>query len=310
MLIRDPDQPVSQASVPSLWRTLERVQVSLGVDNALFAELMRLTENEWLRLKGSGREPVVRSVMALAQELRVSFEALMEDRVDYSTMALQFHGHEGCLPERYLCGAFGRMRIAQDYLDRVEKHLGWRKRAHLLRHLQLTEQALSDPETPINLNLTTDIIQWVLAEDGDDGTLLRMGSGLLEAQRQGPIGLALAPSQNLRELYEGFFGGVLERFWEKNYLWRLHSLTATEARIRGVPNPDMLQMIGERCAKNYATCLLRKGIVSAIPTLLGYAPNEVTKTACVALGDDYCEFSVDLSSSIRASRGLASVRTQ
>lgn len=310
MSIQDPSQLLRINLTPAqkLWLTLGKIQTSLNIDGVEMAMILRLTHSDFQKLRNQKKEPNVRSAMALCEHLNVGFERLMTGDIDYPALYQQYHGNKSYIPERYLVGAQGKRRIAADYLTRIEKLLGWQRRIQLMRHLQVNETFFSNPDDNINLNLTTDILQWVLSEYRNEGLLSEMGSGIVQAQCHGPIGKALGKTRNLQELYEMLTSEILGKYWEKNYLWHVHSITSENIIVRGHPNPEILGVVPDAVIKNYSTCVLRKGIMGAIPTFLGYPAQQAQKTKCVAKGDPFCEFHLDLNHLNRHHRWLRAVQ--
>lgn len=282
------------SSLPVLWNTLQRIQLSLSISDSKMAEMLLLTSKDFLRMRAEGREPVVRSAMHLCERLNISFDRLIEGKLDFAALTKHYFGESSYVPERYLSGAFGKRRIAIDYISRVESALGWKNRVQLMRHLQLTEDFCASPDEQVNLELTSEILNWVSSEFSDETLIKDMGVGVIANQVKGPIGIALSSTRNLKELYEMLIGEVLGRYWEKNYLWNVHSVNSNTICVRGIPNPEVFGFVSESSVKNYTMCILRTGIMGAIPMFLGYGATTARKTACVAKGDSFCEFELDV----------------
>ena len=87
--------------LPPLWKTVDKIQDTLGINNFLMASLMCLKEKEFERFKKFNKDPSVTSAFSLCDSLNIGFESLMEGEIDYKAVFNQYFGNKSYLPEKY-----------------------------------------------------------------------------------------------------------------------------------------------------------------------------------------------------------------
>jgi hypothetical protein len=278
---------------PHFWDILLRIQVSLGINSKKFSSLMQLPEKDFLKMKGYRLDPPIRNTLFLAEALNLSFDHLITGKIDYTTLTQQFLGHKDYLPEKYCLAAYGKRRIALGLLNYIETHHGWTKRAQLLRHFQISEAAFSNPEAPINLRFSIDAVEWMFQYFRSYSVLETMGQKMVTGMSHQPFRDELKPTRNLAEFFEALFGGILEKHVEKNFLWKIQTLNGQSLRVRGYPNPEVAEASGTECVQSFSGLVVRKGMLSALPTYLNYSPAPVK---IIRQFDDrpYCELELEL----------------
>ena len=179
------------------WNTLDRIQATLGLDAAEFADCFALTEREFTRLRQAGRSPKVTAAFECTRRLNIAFDALLSGNIDYVALSRQFHGDRLCLPERYAQGAQSRMRTAITFLDFVERRYDWRKRSAILRRLQVNEGVFADPDQLISVRFAADLCRSLYRFDKNREELIKMGQHSAVTYSQSPFAIEMRRSRNL-----------------------------------------------------------------------------------------------------------------
>ena len=280
-----------QLSPRRLWNSLHRIQNVLGIEGDAMAEMMSLTEVDFLKLKSTGEEPRVTSTMDLTKSLNIGFDALMCGDIDYKTLAKQYFGKLDAIPEKYSVGAFSRRRLAITLLDYVESRFGLERRALMLRRFQMNEAMLSNPDAEINMCFGTDVIDLMYNIHKDEALITEMGEFSVVSNRDSAIADYLSTARSIAEVYE-MVGEANSKFFERNYRWKIKSLTQDGCIMSGQPSEELKGLFSERYRINPVACLLRKGYFISYPIYAGFRPSIVTKTACVCDGDPECLYEI------------------
>lgn len=286
-------------SWPDFWVVLNRIQGTLRLKDAHMAELMRMTEKEFRRLKNRRIEPRVPAGMALAHALNIGFDSLILNNIDYVALERHFYGESSYIPEKYTVAAQSHRRTVINLLNFIEMRRGWEMRQQTLRRFQLSESMFAEPDALINLRLPVDISEWLYKQFPNERFFYDMGKNSFETHSRSVVGEELRSSRNLRELFEMMFAGVAEKYIERNLKWVLTTKHYPIYTIEGTPSEELRSALGDQIYRSHATCLVRKGFISSIACYLGHPAQTVTKTACLAHGDSSCKFSVDLSEALK-----------
>lgn len=254
---------------------------------------MQLSEKEFIKLRTYRIDPPIRNTLLLAEALNLCLDHLLTGKIDYTAMTQQFLGLKDYLPEQYCIAAYGKRRIALGLLNYIESQFGWTKRVQLLRHFQISEAAFSNLDAPINLRFSIDTIEWMYQHFRSEAVLNTMGQKLMTGITHQPFREDLKSTRNLAEFFDAVFGGTLEKHIEKNFIWKIQTMNGQILRVRGFPNPEVAEATGLNCVQSYPGLIVRKGILSALPTYLNYSP---APAKIVRNFDDhsYCELELEL----------------
>ena len=276
-----------QLSPLHFWNALHQIQHVLGIETGSIAEMMSLTESDFLKMKTSGEEPKVTSTMGLTRSLNIGFDTLMCGDIDYKALARQYYGKVDALPEKYAIGAFSRRRLAITVLDFVESRFGLARRALLLRRFQMNEAMLSNPDAEINLCLGGDMIDFLFKVHQDEEMISEIGEYSIVSNQDSPVAKHFSGATSPSEVYEMAVDAT-SQYFEKNYQWRLKSMKRHGCVIAGKPNPELEGLFEKKYRMNPVACILRKGYFMSFPTYAGFQPSFAFKTACVCAGDPEC----------------------
>jgi predicted hydrocarbon binding protein len=273
-----------------LWKTIDRVETTLGLNQGQIAEYLGLTIKDYHRSRMAKKKLSVSAAMELSQRLNISFEALITGDLDYRCLAKNYFSSVSALPEHYQSNAWSRRRTVIGILDAIETLCGWQRRALVMRRFQVNESMFSDPNAPINLNLSLDIANHFYRLGNDTNTLTRFGAHSVLTNRHGVVAKELADTTDYEEFYEKLVQETLPHYVERNYAWAISSTEANVIVISGTPNEILGEEMRKKPELHKPGCHIRGGFLAAAPGLVGLPGLHVRKTACVCDGDPSCEF--------------------
>lgn len=255
-----------------LWKVIEDVQRTIRASDSEMADLMALTASQFLKLRAAKKDVGIQSLMSLAQRIHVGLEKLVVGEIDYRAVAKQFDGQKNALPEKYVVGANSRRTTVINILDWISENLGWGIRARVLREFQVSERAFDDPTAEINLRLSVDIGDWILKRYRRPEWLVGMGTNASRNQMKKTIGSKLSKSKSLEELYERLFIEVVPQDMERNFFWKILNLNSQGILVKGSPNLDLMEDLGDSYVNSYSGSLIRQGVMASMSGYIGLTP--------------------------------------
>lgn len=286
-----------------LWQTLTRIRRTLGVGPKQMSALMLLTREEYCKLAQEQKDLPARCTLQLCRALNISFEMLMTESFCYRALARQFYGDRTAIPEKYTLAGKSKRRVLANLLDYVEVASDWQRRLELMRHLQINESALADPDGTVNLRCTVEAIEWLHRQSKNDESLQLLGQKImLGAQSPGTIG-ELQQCRSIYDLFDAicYEKGLSYRHFEKNILWKIDKVFRGEKIIiRGYLNEEVHEQIGGRYIKSRPTSAVRAAMMSVAPQILGWGRVPTEMVDPFLRDDNTCCMEVDISLFVRA----------
>jgi hypothetical protein len=288
----DTDGIIYGRDIPNFWDTINRIGVTLNLTMDEIAEMMEVTPYRLQTMQKFNKEPNVSSAMAFSKRINVSFEALVLDRFNYKLMAQQYFGNNSSLPERYSEFALSKRLTVIPHLDYIENYFGWAARALVLRRFQMTEAMFVDPQAPINMRFSLDLIDYLLNYYRNPQILEHMGWNSARNTRTSALAGELRGADTPEEIYERMTDGAIARFVERNFFWKLLSVSDGECMIEGSPSDESTQMPDYKTLFTRGACMIRSGFISYLPNYANFRSARVKKVSCVAEGSQSCRFQV------------------
>lgn len=294
--------PANSNAALTMWENLELIRSLLELEVKDFADILRVTEKEYVRLRRSKHSLSVDSALAIAERLNVGFDSIIMGNIDYQAMKSQFCGDRKCIPGRYSSGAMSKVRSAGTFLKYIETTYGSAKRSLILRKHQFTEEALSDLDSFVSVRFASDLCRYVYKFSQSTNEIMNMGSYSAVTYSNTAFGKEIRAISDVREAYSYVIGDVVEKYIERNFSWKVEDLTREGCRVVGTPN-----LSPSDCFTTHdpLMCLLRLGFVSSISAFMGMALSKTVKTKCIWSGDPYCEMQVNFA---EKSQSLASMQ--
>ncbi|HCM38359.1 MAG: hypothetical protein A2070_07240 [Bdellovibrionales bacterium GWC1_52_8] len=281
----------SKAPTPAraLWNTLARIQITQNYSDAQLAELLKMTQREFLAHKAGRKDISILSALSLSEHLHIGVEALFNGQIDYTSLTLHHGGQDHLLPERYALKAMSRMRSAKTFLNYVEERYGWQTRAMLLRKFQIKESALVNDDALVNVRLASDICSFVHRYTNDLQPIVDMGHHSFNTYSSSKVGALIRTQEGMRTVHEFVVSEILGKYIEANFIWAIETISNQGCTVSGYPNPDVPEV---EEMHNPLMCALRTGFTSSVPRYLGFRNSSVRKTACIWQGDSRCRYEI------------------
>lgn len=280
----------------SLISTVERLQSGTasrsGRARRRWLEVLELSKRTYQEFLTGRRGLSEASIESLARHLELDPSDILSGNVNFQAVSARLGDGEKTLPEAYSVAAFGRRRTTITSFDFIEKKLGWRTRAEILRRFKINETVLTDFMAPINMQFMTDVADYLKKRHGvGERTFFEMGAHSAVGNRHTLIAEVLSAARSPAEAYEILFGGLI-KFFEQNTRYSIASLDADGCTIDVVSYKYVAEALGVRHLGSREICSLKGGFLASIPLYIGRPLADVTETKCVHRGDELCRYEV------------------
>jgi hypothetical protein len=272
---------------------LERLRVTLGMDDHQWAQILDVSTDDYADIRKNMKSVSIIALARVADHLQLTLDGIMNNRIDYSIVAARQNGNVHLLPERYQVGARSRQRSSLNLLNATEEFLGWRARAMVMRHLQVTEATFSNPDDLINLRFNTDLCEYINKNYSGSHLFYHMGAYSVISNMNSPFAKIMSQMKSLPDLYQFYVEEMVVKHWEQNYNYRITNMTATSCRIESTPNNDVAAVLGVRNPGSHLVCQTKLGVSASVPGYLGLPFANARETSCVHLGDSSCVQEID-----------------
>lgn len=276
------------------WEQLERIRVSLGVPFDEWEALTRLTRAELASLEASRGQPPLSAVEAVAEALDLDPERILAGEVDIHALLAHRGGSVCHLPQRYERAAFSRLRTSSHLLDYVELHFGWRARQRILNRFQITDSLFLSKDHQINIRFLSDVCDLLHHSGVSFEQLRRMGMHSTIANYHSPLGEIFRQHPDPMDLWQTAVFELGHRYYDRNFIYRIDSLTRDELRLEAAPNPEVQEALDTRYIGSPAVCASKSGTIAALTTYVGLPSAPIRETRCIHRGDPVCFFVLDL----------------
>jgi hypothetical protein len=272
---------------------LERLRITLGMNDKQWAQILDVSADDYADIRRNLKSVSIVALARVADHLQLTLDGIMNNQIDYGIVAARQSGNVHLLPERYQIGARSRQRSSLNLLNATEEFLGWRARAMVMRHLQVTEATFSNPDALINLRFNTDLCEYINKNYSGSHLFYHMGAYSVISNMNSPFAKKMSEMKSLQELYQYYVEEMVAKHWEQNYNYRLTDMTSTSCRIEGKPNADVAALLGVRYPGSHLVCQTKLGVSASVPGYLGLPFANVREASCVHLGDSSCVQEVD-----------------
>lgn len=269
MHLSNPTRKLTTGALPNTWDTIHRLELTLGLSETDLLEMLCLTRNEFERARASKKDLPADKIFSLAERLELGFNSIVNGKIDYQALSQHYFGNKCFLPKRYERAALSRRRTTMFILNYVEEAFGWKERLNILRQFQLNESLFADPDKPISILFASDLSEYLLRYKLDESQLATIGAECLKRVQADPVRAELRDCTSVGEIYERMCDGLIVKYFEKNFEYQMLELNDEYCVIAGRPSTLLLDALESKKVGNTATNIVRGGLASGYPTLLG-----------------------------------------
>ena len=208
-------------------------------------------------------------MVRLLESLNVSLDSVMKNEIDYECLKVQYYGNDH-LPEKFLNKLPYSSRFTTMYmLNYIAQHFGEKSAETIMKHFQLKKAHLQNSSEFNNYLLPMGVGKYVYEYFGHEAAE-EMGRSSIEILTQTPAGQQLKCSPTVIQMFELFFEEIAPSSVEKNYLWNVLKQENGRITVLGRPNPEVQEAFhNDKSLTCESSQLLRKGFLSAMPSLIG-----------------------------------------
>jgi hypothetical protein len=244
-----------------IWNSVDRLFYLSKNSFSDFLDIIQLTSFEFSDLRKNSRPMPLKSLARLCEHFNLTMSSIVNGEVDFEKISKEGQHY---LREKYSENAFSKCRTVNYLLYFIEKHFGWKKKAHILKHFQVDEQALSDLDRPINLKLSIDIGDYFLKYYNQPSILTGMGVASFMTNRSSFV-QKFNNVKTYEQLYEVMCQEIIPEKIEKNYRWKIHKIYKNELYLKGNPDKNIIDLLGEKYVCGQSASLVREGFFSSLP---------------------------------------------
>lgn len=279
--------------------TLEQLRHAIDYDLDTWTTALKLKKSQYRDIVRRSTTITLPTLVTVAERFNLSLQSLYSGEIDLEVFKAHQTGDLGVVPARYRVAAHSRIRSTIASLEYLNRFHGPSLRTEILRHLQVTETALLDPDGAINVFLPVDIF-----------SILKRSYRFQESQftamghysfivNQAPAFTSAYRSVTLaKHLYERMFGDLL-KIYERNCTYHLKELTNSICVVDCYSNQEVTQLLKTRHIGTRETCLWKAGLFTTAPQYLKLPYATVQETECVHLGDRLCRYRINFSDAYR-----------
>ncbi len=274
-----------------LAKRLKKLHQVLDISASSFSELMNVSAKEYKSIVNLKDDLPIDSFYLLCDHLKINGDALVNNKIDYSTLHSQFHGKTISVPEKFKVGAYSRRRTIINYLEYIEANCGYDLRYSLLKYLQMTEAAFVNPDKKININCFTEILTFLRKLNFKDNDILRVGGHFLNIHKETAIGKTLSVQNSYRDIYECFFNELIN-LHEQNCTYFLHKFTDSSCVVDCITNHEVADALKTNKIGSIDVCNYKRGVLMILPLFIGLPIATVGEIKCMHKGDVFCRFEI------------------
>lgn len=278
---------------PEIWDVIERISTTLDLNDSALADLLLLTRRELLKHRESKKNLPMNKLFNLSERLNVGFDLIVTGKIDYQAMAHHFFGDTEYLPEKYKICALGKRRTSLVILDFIESYLGWKKRHEILKCFQTNESIFASPNAPISFSFATDLLQHLLNYRMDKSVIAKMGTHSFLKNSPAQVKYELHDCKHVGEIYERMCESMVGKYFEKNFIYKMIAKNDSNCSIIAIPNPELIEGLKNHRPGNPATSLVRQGIASAYPGILGLPASVVRERESIYDGSSVIRYEIN-----------------
>jgi len=277
----------------SIWNTLYQIRSCLNIDHKQFAEALSLSFNQYQKIGSLKQMPSAHSIINLADFLDLSYEKIMTGSIDFKALSRRYSGDSKAIPEKYMKAPRSKKRTSINVLDYLEQTYGWQTRQNALRHFQLSEEAIENPEEWINVLFLMDLCNYLAQLGFSDKELFHMGGFSVMSNFDSELGQKYQRLESVKEIIQTCFEEFAPIYYDKNVDYKIVKMTKNQAIIKAISNKEAKESLDLKEIGNTNYCKTKTGAFASFPAYIGLPYAHTSEVSCIHRGDSSCQYLID-----------------
>jgi hypothetical protein len=279
------------SELKQLWQAVEKLRKTAKLKHSEIAELLMVTDRHYKTRHELKQPPHAVGLLSLTRKFDLDPKNFIAGKTDWAALTRRIQGNPATLPERYEVGAFSRRRTSMHVLSYLRRTKGENYVYDLLRKFDLTEAAFEDPNQFININLLTDLADFLVTKGASADDLYDMGAESVKINKNIGFSKSILESLKIKDAYQ-FQINHLMGYFDRNYRYRVGKLKDDFCTLETFQNPDVTDALKVKWHGSTNVCSLRKGVIGSFPQFFNLPSARVVETHCVHRGDESCTFAI------------------
>ena len=224
------------------------------------------------------------------KNFQLDLDNVWKEQIDYQAIYEHYHGNPYYLPEKYSNFANTRIRTINNALDYIALISGQYSREKILRKAQISELALDNADSFINVSLLNEIFTAIRDYGFSNQNSIEIGKSSSKKFKDSPLGRSITSNQTPSSAYEFLLSNT--HLVEKNMDYRIlksSNNSITFKHITSKPTQEYFKI------KNLGSDVFCYNIMGFVSGFLQYTKKRdaiVNKLTCVHSGDSSCRYEI------------------
>jgi hypothetical protein len=281
----------SPAELKLFWNSVEKLRKTARLKHSEVAELLMITDRHYKGRYESSRPPHAMGVLSLTRKFELDPRKFIAGNIDWAVLTRRIQGDMTALPERYEVAANSRRRTSIHVLSYLKRTKGDNYVHDLVRKFDLTEAAFVDPNQFVNINLLTDLSDFLVTQGATKRDLYEMGAESSRVNKNMGFSRPILESLKIKDAYQLQIDHLMGYF-DRNYQYRVGQLKDDFCTLESVQNKEVTDALRVKWHGSTNVCAVREGVIASFPQCFGLPRANVYETHCVHRGDPKCIFAI------------------
>jgi hypothetical protein len=266
-----------------VWKNIDKICVQSRISEEELASILQTTVHSLRQSRNNNAVLRLDEALLFSRKFNVCIEQLVGDDVDATIASQYYAGVKQELPSRYTFAAFSKFRSLINLFEGIKAQRGEEYLQNLLRASQTPRELFDDPDKTINVLFLSDFLALLQRRGWREEDIFRLGQHSAVTNQTSPMGKILGAERSWQDLYAKLVEDFGQAF-DRNYHYRLLSLTRDEALIEAIPNQEVVDGFQRRNFDTELTCVSRMGVISSVANYLRLPSSVVTKIRSIHAG--------------------------
>ncbi|MCB9091600.1 MAG: hypothetical protein H6621_08800 [Halobacteriovoraceae bacterium] len=273
---------------------LVKTKFILDLNDEEFANIFELPQNSITSILSNKNTIRIDHFAYILERLNLSFEAVINDTIDYEVLLKQFHHNPYSIPKKYTKCAQSKKRTLKNIFNYILRYRGGFYLRSILKYFQVHVEAFHDDDGLINHNFMTDLLTLLSEKNFDPKDIYAMGANSFQCNEGGFISQMFQNFNSQQDVLE-CLAHEKSYFFDKNYEYKITKMNKNECFMQISQFEEVAEKLGKVLLGSELVNTLKAGVISTIPQYAGFQPAHVTTLKSVHQGSPYTLYHIQFS---------------